>query len=106
MGLQIEEDLQAVLGLAQKAIGVVENVVFLIGEAAGSLQSLHGEQRVPLPQFGQVAAVEKLQKLDAELDVADAAVAGLHFGVALTGAARLLFDPALERLDFVDFGET
>ena len=44
--------------------------------------------------------------MDAKLDIADAAVAGLHFGVALTGPACLLFDLALERLDFVDLGET
>ena len=32
--LQVEQQLQAVLGLAQEAIGVVEDAVFLIGQAA------------------------------------------------------------------------
>ena len=77
MRLQIEQELQAVLGLAQKAIGVVEDAIFLIGQAADVLQGLHGLERVALADLGQVAAVEQLQELDGELDVADAAVAGL-----------------------------
>ncbi len=32
--LQIEHQLQAVLGFAEKAIGVVENAIFLVGQAA------------------------------------------------------------------------
>ena len=36
--LQVEEQLQPVLGLAQEAIGVVEDAVFLVGQAADPLQ--------------------------------------------------------------------
>ncbi len=77
MRLQIEQQLQPMLDLAQKAIGVVEDAIFLIGQAADSFQGGQGEQRVALANFRQIAAVEELQKLDGELDVADAAAAGL-----------------------------
>ena len=36
---------------------------------------------LPRAHLGQVAAVEQLQELDGELDVADAAVAGLDVAV-------------------------
>ena len=32
--LQVEQQLQAMLGLAQEAVGVVEDAIFLIGQAA------------------------------------------------------------------------
>ena len=48
------------LGLAQKAIGIVQNMVFLVGQTAGPFEGLHGEQRIPLPQLGQIAAVKEL----------------------------------------------
>ena len=57
MRLQVEEQLQAVFGLAQKAIGVVEDTVLLVGQAADSLQSLHGQQRVALADLRKIAAV-------------------------------------------------
>ena len=46
--LQIEQQLQAVLGLAEKAIGVVEDAIFLIGQAADAFESLHGQEGVAL----------------------------------------------------------
>ena len=82
MRLQVEQELQAMLGLAQEAVGVVEDAVFLIGQAADVFQGLQGQERVALADVRQVAAVEQLQELDGELDVADAAVAGLDLGVA------------------------
>ena len=103
--LQVEQQLQAVLGLAQEAVGVVEDAIFLVGQAADLLQGLQGQQRVALADLGQVAAVEQLQELDGELDVADAAVAGLDLGVAVAGPAGLVLDAPLQRLDLVDLGE-
>ena len=78
--MQVEEQLQAVFGLAQEAVGVVEDAVLLVGQAAGPLQGLQRQERVALAHLGQVAAVEELQELDGELDVADAAAAGLDLG--------------------------
>ena len=46
--LQIEQQLQAVLGLAQEAIGVVEDAIFLIGQAADALEGGQGQQGVAL----------------------------------------------------------
>ena len=61
-------------------------------QAAARFQLRDRFQRVAGAQLGQVAAVEQLQELDHELDVADAAVAGFdvaHVGpFALACAAR------------------
>ena len=103
--LQVEQQLQTVLGLAQEAVGIVEDAVLLVGEAAGALQGLQGQQRVALAHLGQVAAVEELQELDGELDVADAAAAGLDLGGADAALAGLLLDAPFQRLDLVDLGE-
>src|SRR5690242_537865 len=106
MRLQIEEQLQAMLDLAQEAIGVIENAVFLIGQTADALQRGQGKQGVALTHFRQIAAVEQLQELDGELDVTDAALAGLDLGAAEAGPAGLVLDAPLDRFDFVDLGET
>src|SRR5437899_12637406 len=106
MGLQVEHDLEPMLGLAQKSVGILEYLVLLGGQAADLFQRLHGEQSVPLPNLRQVAAVEELEKLNGKLDVPDAAVAGLDFLITDSGPTDLLFDAPLERLDLVDFRET
>ena len=54
---------------------------------------------------GRSPPFEQLQELDGELDVADAAVAGLDLGVARAGPAGLLLDAPLDGLDLVDLGE-
>src|SRR5205807_921494 len=100
--LQIEEDLQSMFGLAQKAIGVIERAILLIGEAAGRFERLHRQEGVALADLGQVAAVEELKELNRELNVADAAVSGLDLAAGLSCLRRALFDLALERLDAVD----
>ena len=77
MRLEIEKKLEAVLGLAEEAVGLFQDVVLLVGEAADLGESVEGEEGVALADLGQVAAVEELEELDGELDVADAAVPGL-----------------------------
>ena len=103
MRLQIEEDLQAVFDLAQEIVIFVEQDVFLVGQAAALLQLGHGLERIAGSQLRQVAAVEELQELDHELDIAYAAVADLHVA-DLVVAVDLLFDPPLEGLDAADVG--
>ena len=77
---------------------------FLVGQAAALFQLRDRLQRVAGAQRGQIAAVEQLQELNHELDVADAAVAGLDVvGVGSFDVGPLL-DAALERLDARDVG--
>jgi len=59
--LQVEHDLQPVLDLAQEAIRPVEDLEFLVGQAADFFQGLHGQQGVALAHLRQVAAVQELQ---------------------------------------------
>src|SRR5262249_5405453 len=106
MRLEVEKELQAMLGLAQETIAGFEKVVFLARQAPDLLQRLHGQQRIALANRRQVAAVEELQEMDGEFDVADAAVTGFDLGVADAGPAGLVLDAPLDRLDLVDFGET
>src|SRR5258708_4529274 len=102
MRLLVEHDLQAVLDLAQEAIGVIESAILRVGQAANLLERPHRLERVGKANVRQVAAVGKLQELDGELDIADAAVPGLDLGVALAELAGLLLDLAFEGLDLVD----
>src|SRR5690349_11888713 len=106
MRLQIEQELQTVFDLAQKAIGIVENAILLIGEASHPFQSGQRQQGIALPKFRQVAAVEQLQELEGELNIADAAASGLDLGGADAGLAGLVLDAPLHHLDLVDLGET
>src|SRR5206468_1968077 len=87
-------------------VGVVEDAVLLVGQAADLFEGLHRRERVALPHLVQVAGVEELEELDGELDVADAAMPGLDLGAADAGVTRLLLDAALQRLDLVDLRET
>ncbi len=75
--LQIEHDLQAVLDFAQEGVVFLQEDSLLVRQAAADFQLGDRFQRVAGAQIRQVAAVEQLQKLDGEFDVADAAVAGL-----------------------------
>src|SRR5207302_6860031 len=77
----------------------------LAGQTPRLRQRLNCQQRVPLTDRREVAAVEELQKLHRELDVADAAAAGLHVAVVGPGVAGLPFDRPLQRLNLVDFAE-
>src|SRR4051812_2674630 len=112
MGLPVEHDLQTMFDLAQEAIGVIEELRFFMGNAANGFERAQRLERVALPQFRQIAAVEQLEELNDEFDIANAAVARLHLAPAhpaalkrenrmRRGLARLLFDTPLDRLDFV-----
>ena len=54
---------------------------------------------------GLVAAVQKLQELDGEFDVADPAMARLDLGMAFACLAGFLLDAAFQRLDFINLAE-
>ena len=103
--LQVEHDLQPMLELAQDVVVVFEHGPLLGREAAGLFQPGDRVQRVAGANLRQGAAVEQLQELDHELDVANAAVAGLHVPQVAAFAFGALLDAALERLDARDVGE-
>jgi len=103
--LEIEEQLQAMLGLAEEAIRIREDVGFLGGEAACDFQGFEGEQRGLLADGGEIATVEELEELDGVLDVADAAAAGLHVLVVAAAAGGFLLHLAFQGLHLVDLGE-
>ena len=103
--LQIEHDLQPMLELAEEAVVVFEHRPLLVREAAGFLEAGDRVERVAGANFGQRAAVEQLQELDDELDVANAAVAGFDVAQVAAFAFGALLDAALERLDAGDIGE-
>ena len=72
MGLPVEENLQPVLDPAQEAVVLIQDAAFLGAQAADLLEPGDGGQRRLVPHFGILTAVEQLQELDHELDVADA----------------------------------
>ena len=87
MSLQVEHQLQAMFELAKEAIGIVKHAVLEIGQTAYFRQGEEGLERVGKANVGEVPAVQKLEELNGEFDVADAAVPGFDFGVALAELA-------------------
>src|SRR5262245_2600050 len=57
VGLQVEQELEAVLHLAQEPVGVVEPAGFGVRQAAGRLEGFDGPQGVAPANGRQVAAV-------------------------------------------------
>ena len=102
VGLAVEHDLEAVLDPAEEAVGIFHDSAFLGGEAADLFEPSHGAQGIGVTNLWVLAAVEELEELDDELDVADAAVAGLDLDLGGAGGESALFDPPLHRLDFAD----
>ena len=104
MRLAVEHDLEPVLDPAEEPVGVVHDVPLLGGQAADLLEPGDGVQRVGVADLGVLAAVQELEELDDELDVADAAAAGLDLDLGGAGGDGALLDPPLERLDLGDLG--
>ncbi len=102
--LPVEKNLQAVLHPAQKPVVLVENDAFLRAQAPDSLELRDRHERGGMPDLLILAAVQQLEKLHHEFDVADAAVPGLDFHFGRPRRDRPLLDPPLERLDFGDLG--
>src|SRR5262245_63685313 len=91
--------------LAQAVVVLLELGPLDRREATGLLESGDCFQRIPSADFGQVTAVEELQELDDEFDVANAAasrfditaIAAFDFGVS--------FDASFERPDAGNVGQ-
>ena len=102
MRLQIEHDLQPVFDPTEKGVVFLEDRPFRVRQTADLFEPSDGLERVSGAQLGQVAAVEELQELDDELDVADSAVSGFH--VPRGRAVRNPLDPPLQRFHAADVG--
>ncbi len=105
MRLQIEHDLQPMLDLAQEAVMLFEERALLVRQAADTLQGSDGGQRVAVAQGRQIAAVEQLQELDHELDVANAAAPGFDVVGVVAFTDRAPLDATLQGLDAGDVGQ-
>ena len=91
--------------LRKEAVVFLQQRTLLMRQAAGIFQLRNRFQRVAGAQLRHVAAVEQLQELDHELDIADASLAGLHVRGVFALRERTMLDAALERLDARDVGQ-
>ena len=98
--LPLGHHLHAVLEPAQRDVGLRQLVAIAAGDEAGVEQPLQGLQGPAHAQVRVAAAVEELQRLDEELDLADAALAELEIDA---GSARgVLLGARLEPAHLVD----
>ena len=68
MGLLVVQVLDAVLDLAQKAIGCAERFHRRAGHQAGTAQARQGVQRGTRAQLGELPTAHHLQQLHGEFD--------------------------------------
>ncbi len=104
MRLAIEQDLEPVLHLAKKSISVIHDMAFLGTQAANLLEPGDGQKGGPMADLGILAAVQQLEKLDDELDIANAPLARLDLDLGRSGRHGALFDPPLEQLNLGNLG--
>ena len=104
VSLAVVENLKPMLDGPQQRVGAFEDAAFLIGQPARLHEPSHRIERRAGADLRRVAAAEKLEELDRELDVADPAAAVFDIGVVDPVADRPVFDPPLERLDAADVG--
>ena len=102
---QIEHDLQSMLELAEQAVVVFELGPLFGRERARFFEAGDGVERIAGADFGERAAVEQLQKLDDELDIANATVAGFDVAQVAPFAFGAVLDASFERLNAGDIGE-
>ncbi len=102
--LPVEDDLEPVFDPPQEPVCVVHDVPLLGAEAADPLELRDGVERVAASYLGVFAAMEELEELDDELDVADAAPPRLDLDLRRAGRDGALLNPALEGLDLGDLG--
>ena len=99
VGLELVEDLQAVLDGAQVDEGIAEKAAERGREIAALGEAEDGAQRVLLAEPRIVPPVEELERLHEELDLADAADAELDVAALGVLAAERAVDGALHPAD-------
>ena len=94
--LRAVAQLEPVLEAAQEPVGVGELAGVVLVDVAGRAQLGQGGERRRRPQVGIEPAVDELEQLHGELDVADAAATPLHLAVGEPAAGQLRLAPRLE----------
>ena len=89
--------LQAILDAAQEQIRVPQRLGRLGRQHVRLGESRQRALRGAVAQLGNATAVQQLQRLRDELDVADPARIELHVEAVVAGGAPLFADPPLER---------
>ena len=85
MRLAVFVELQTMFQVPQELVGLSQPAVFGAGEISFVLQTRQGQHGPAVTDPGLRAAVQTLQALDQELDVADAAALQLHVDSAWLG---------------------
>ena len=93
---------EAVLDRPEEDVGVREPPRLLPGEVAALGEPVERAQAVPLAEPGILAAVEELEGLDVELDVADPPDTELDVALLLPARAEAPVDPVLHRPDLAE----
>src|SRR5205807_655347 len=103
-GLRLKpvEKLEAVLQGPEELVVVGKLARGFVLQQTGVEKALEGGQGVRRAEAGKATAVLELKKLDQELDVADAAPAGLDVGFGFTFEGAGLLDAALVVADLVE----
>ena len=104
VGLQVPDDLQAMLHTAQEPVGVGEGRGIGVGNVPLDRQGREGGERVRRSQSRVAAPVHDLQQLDRELDVADAAPPPLDLDELLAPLADVLLEAHLRAAHVLDRG--
>ena len=104
VGLEVAHHLEPVLQPAQEPVGVGERLGVLVRHVALVRERGERVERVRIAQALVAPAVDDLEELHGELDVADAAAAALDLGELLAAAPDVLLEPDLRAADVVDRG--
>ena len=96
MGLALVLELQHVLDAAEEPVGVGQHVGVVGVDVAALAELRERGQRAAHAQLRVHAAVDELQELGGELDVADPARPSLDVAVRAAAPARLRLGPHLE----------
>ena len=100
--LTVLAELQPMLQLAQEDVGLAETGVFFVPEESLVGEAVQRQERVPLSEPGVFSAVLQLQRLHAELQLADAPPSELDVGVRAPLRAQSRVDTVLHRADLED----
>ena len=100
--LQVANHLQAMLEASQEPVRVGQDVRVGAPDEALIGQCLERAERVRLAEAFVAAAVDQLEELHGELDVADAAAAALQLDGLLPGRTHVLLDARLRRAHVLD----